>query len=67
MFIAGAAVRSGLVGRHPDLNDLEEGDLKHHTDFRRVYATLIEKWFGCDSSAILKAIYEPLELFSDKA
>jgi uncharacterized protein (DUF1501 family) len=62
MFVAGAAVRSGLVGKHPDLKDLQEGDLKHHTDFRQVYATLIEQWFGCDSSQILKANYAPLEI-----
>lgn len=62
MFVAGAAVCSGLIGKHPDLNDLQEGDLKHHTDFRQVYATLIEQWFSCDSSRILKANYAPLPI-----
>ena len=28
----------------PALNDLDKGNLKYHTDFRRVYATIIDKW-----------------------
>ncbi|MGI9244371.1 MAG: DUF1501 domain-containing protein, partial [Verrucomicrobiales bacterium] len=53
MFFAGAAGK-GIIGSHPSLTDLdEEGDLKHHTDFRSVYATLLEKWLGFPSEAVL--------------
>jgi hypothetical protein len=31
---------------------LDAGDLKYHTDFRRVYATLLDGWRGCDSKAV---------------
>jgi hypothetical protein len=41
MFVAGSKVAGGLVGKHPSLADLTDGDLKYHTDFRRVYATLL--------------------------
>jgi uncharacterized protein (DUF1501 family) len=38
MFVAGSQVAGGLVGKHPSLSDLTDGDVKYHTDFRRVYA-----------------------------
>lgn len=64
MFLAGAGVRSGLTGSHPQLNDLTDGDLKHHTDFRQVYAAVIEKWFGTSSEGILKKAYKPVDVFA---
>src|SRR5262245_34128254 len=51
MFVAG--VSGGLVGKHPKLADLDSGDLKYHTDFRSVYATLLDQWLGIDSAAVL--------------
>jgi uncharacterized protein (DUF1501 family) len=62
LFIAGPAVKSGLVGAHPSLKDLESGDLRFHTDFRRVYATLLDNWLGCDSSAVLGDRFEHMDL-----
>jgi uncharacterized protein (DUF1501 family) len=54
-------VRGGLYGRHPSFEKLDEGDLAHTTDFRRVYATVIERWFEADAKAVLGARYEPLD------
>jgi len=51
-----------LVGAHPSLKDLDDGDLKYHADFRRLYATLLDQWLGCDSRTVLGAKFEPLEL-----
>jgi uncharacterized protein (DUF1501 family) len=63
MFVVGPAVKGGAVGKHPSLSDLDAGDLKHHTDFRRVYATLLDQWLGCDSKALLLGTkYEHLPL-----
>ena len=53
MFVAGPSVKGSVVGAHPSLGDLDAGDLKFHTDFRRVYATLLDSWLGCDSKAVL--------------
>lgn len=61
IFLIGDQVKPGFVGAHPDLSDLIEGDLKHHTDFRQVYAAVLVKWLGCDSSNILKGHYEPVD------
>jgi uncharacterized protein (DUF1501 family) len=55
LLVAGPSVKGGVVGPHPSLQDLDAGDLKFHTDFRRVYATLLDGWLGCDSKAVLGA------------
>lgn len=44
--VAGGKINGGLYGRQPDLEDLHQGNLKHTTDFRSVYATLSKKWLG---------------------
>lgn len=64
MFLVGDHVRSGFIGKHPDLGDLVDGDLKHHTDFRQVYAAVLEKWLNCDSSGVLKGTYKPVDVIS---
>jgi uncharacterized protein (DUF1501 family) len=68
LFVAGAALKAGgLVGTHPSLKDLDDGDLKYHTDFRRVYATLLDEWLGCDSRAVLGGKFEHLDALKRKA
>jgi uncharacterized protein (DUF1501 family) len=62
LFVAGPGIKGGLVGKHPSLSDLDDGDLKYHTDFRQLYATLLDKWLGCDSTAVLGAKFEQLDL-----
>jgi len=53
MFVVSPNGKGGLIGKHPSLTDLTRGDLKHHTDFRSVYATILEKWMEIPSSKIL--------------
>lgn len=64
MFLAGGGIKSGLIGKHPSLTDLDIGDLKHHTDFRQVYAAVLNDWLGWDSQAILGAEFKPVKLLS---
>jgi len=64
MFLAGGAVRAGLHGQRPDLANLQDGDLQFSTDFREVYATVLERWLKVDSSDILVGRFQPLDLFS---
>ncbi len=61
VFLAGTNVKAGLVGRHPSLRDLQDGDLKHHTDFRQVYATVLERWLKCPSEGILRGKFTPVD------
>ncbi len=66
MFVAGTQVVGGLVGKHPSLSDLTDGDIKYHTDFRRVYATLLDDWLGVDSKGVLNEQFEKLALIDKK-
>jgi hypothetical protein len=43
-----ARYKGGVYGEHPSLTDLDNGDLKFATDFRSVYATVLERWLGRD-------------------
>jgi uncharacterized protein (DUF1501 family) len=43
MFMVGNAVKGGFYGEQPSLKNLYKGDLAVTTDFRDVYATVIEK------------------------
>ena len=53
MFLAGGGLKGGLYGDYPSLTDLDSGDLRFHTDFRAVYATLLDKWLLTPSQPIL--------------
>ena len=65
MFITGARVKGGFYGTPPSLTDLDDGNLKMTTDFRRVYATMIREWLGYERSAdVLKGTFDPLGVFS---
>lgn len=33
---------------------------------RRVYATLLDRWLGCDSRRVLGGKFEPVELLAQK-
>lgn len=44
--IAGGQVKGGLYGRQPDLENLDNGNLRYTTDFRSSYATLVKRWLG---------------------
>jgi uncharacterized protein (DUF1501 family) len=66
MFVMGANVKGGVYGDHPSLRpqDLDAGDLKFHTDFRSVYATLLTDWMKADSNKILGANFKTLPLIA---
>jgi uncharacterized protein (DUF1501 family) len=63
VFLAGPAVKPGLLGRYPSLTDLDNGDLKMTVDFRRVYATVLKNWLGLPADDALGGPFEPLPLF----
>ncbi len=62
MFLIGGRVKPGVIGEHPSLSDLYMDKLKHHTDFRQVYATLLDGWLGVSSEAVLGERFKPLDL-----
>jgi uncharacterized protein (DUF1501 family) len=60
MMAMGGGVRGGIYGTAPSLSangnpTLENGnqDIRYETDFRSVYARILDNWMGSDSAAIL--------------
>lgn len=54
VFIAGNVTGTRLLGKAPDLKNLDEtGDPHHTTDFRDVYAAVLRDWLKVDPAPIL--------------
>jgi uncharacterized protein (DUF1501 family) len=65
MFVAGKDVKGGQYGGVPSLTKLDPGgNLIHTTDFRRVYATMIDGWLGLhDTRELLNGDFETFKMF----
>lgn len=61
MFLAGP-VQSGPFGELPNLDDLNDGDIRHRIDFRQVYATVLEDWLGWNATDVIGGEYEKLPI-----
>jgi uncharacterized protein (DUF1501 family) len=57
MYFVGDMVRHGLLGDHPSMTDLDQGDLRFTVDFRCLYAAVLEDWMQADSAAVLGASF----------
>src|SRR5438477_676614 len=54
MFVMGNTVNRGTFGEPPNLGNLDNnGNLKYTTDFRSVYATILDRWLGASSHDVL--------------
>ena len=61
--VTGGRVRGGLYGEAPDFTRLDStGNVQHAVDFRALYATALERWWGMDATGVLRGRYAPLEL-----
>ena len=52
MFIIGGSNKGKIMGNNPNLNDLDNGDLKYEVDFRSVYASLLQNKMNFDFTKI---------------
>ena len=59
-FVSGGLKEKGFYNALPDLNNLDDGDVKFQLDFREVYSTVLTNWLGADAEAILKQKIKPL-------
>jgi uncharacterized protein (DUF1501 family) len=61
LFMVGEKLKGGLLGRFPGLApaDLFNGDIRYTTDFRSVYAGVLDNWLKVNSQTVLKAKYTP--------
>ncbi len=65
MMVAGGLVRGGIYGTAPNLNtdpanptlENNTADVKFETDFRSVYAKILDNWLGSNSVTILGGDY----------
>ncbi len=63
MFLVGGRVNAGIVGDHPSLTKLEDGNLVHAIDFRTVYAAVLNEWLGVDPAPVLGKGFAPAGVF----
>lgn len=66
-FLLGRALKPGIHGERPSLTDLQGGgggSLKHTTDFRSVYATVLEKWLDISSQPVLREQFPLLDFLA---
>ena len=66
MFIVGSTINAGMAGKRPSLTDLDNGDLKYTTDFRGIYASVLEQWLGADSKLVLGHPFSQIGLIQQK-
>jgi uncharacterized protein (DUF1501 family) len=64
VFLIGGGVKGGLYGRHPDLGQLNAGNLTFTTDFRSVYATVLERWLGRPAAPVVGGTFSPLAVLT---
>lgn len=61
--VAGGRVKGGLYGTPPDFSRLDStGNVQHAIDFRALYATVLERWWGMEAAGILRGRHAPLDL-----
>ena len=62
-FVLGGRVNGGMYGAAPDLGRLSpDGNPAFALDFRSVYATVLDRWWGVDSRSVLGGRFETLPL-----
>ncbi len=66
LFLLGSRIRAGIHGTAPSLRpeDLLNGDVRHSTDFRAVYAGVLEHWLKTPSEAVLGRRFEPVRFLA---
>jgi uncharacterized protein (DUF1501 family) len=54
-FVIGSRVRGQMIGELPDLKTGldHDGNVQASSDFRAVYASLLEQWLGVDAAAVI--------------
>jgi uncharacterized protein (DUF1501 family) len=60
VFLIGRGVQGGLLGQHPSLTSLSNGDLRFTVDFRSVYAGVLRDWLDGDPAAVLGKTVTPM-------
>ena len=54
VFIFGTGLNPGIYGQNPDLTDLNHDNLKYEIDYRQIYTSIVQDWFGADRETLIK-------------
>ena len=69
-FVFGNAVKQQMIGKNPNLSDLDNSNLKMQNDFRTVYSAILEDFFGAsqtsETTTLLKD-FVPAPIFRQSA
>lgn len=60
-FVIGGKVKSKIIGPNPNLLDLSDGNLNFAIDYRQIYATILNRFWGLNDRNILKNNFEKLD------
>jgi uncharacterized protein (DUF1501 family) len=52
MFVMGTNVEHGERGANPSVTDIENGNLRMQFDFRAVYSSVLQQWFGAKPEVV---------------
>lgn len=64
MFVFGAGIKTSMIGKNPNLLDLENNNLKMQHDFRQVYAAILADWLMIPNpNTVLLGTYTPVPIF----
>jgi uncharacterized protein (DUF1501 family) len=58
MFVMGTPVVDGVLTAYPSLSDVEQGNLKMAVDFRQIYASILEQWFGANPAVLREVLFQ---------
>jgi uncharacterized protein (DUF1501 family) len=61
-FVLGGRIKGGLYGQRPALDRLDgNGNLPFAVDFRDIYATVLERWWGTSAAVALRGRFTAME------
>ena len=63
-FLLGGQVKGGLYGQMPSLTDLQNGDLRFSVDYRSLYTSLVQSWWGLPSDTLDGRKYPVIDCLS---
>lgn len=53
VFLFGTGLNPGIYGQNPDLNNLPGGNLVYNIDYRQIYTSVVQDWFGASDEAMI--------------
>lgn len=60
--LGGGLKNPGIANEMPSLDNLNRGDLKYTTDFRNIYAGILDNWLETPHASILGQSFNPLQI-----